>query len=562
MNRVRLAWLSFALVFTQAFGATPAANADSVAEVNQIRAEAGMTTLNRSKALTNAAANHASYLADYFSLQQYSSQSGHDEVSGSTGFSGKSPSDRARFVAYPHKFVTENVSIGSASIKDSVESLMTAIYHRFGFLDFDIDEIGAADKDQRYVYNMGRRDFSLTCLMQPEQAKLKKPANCNGRLIDQSRIDAICTQPPAGALFSAPHPEACSNGALLDADYMASVCAQLPQAAEFSGSGKYYELCRQSSGGPKRVNARWYDALCANPPAAARYQGDGRYYTLCTAPGQPGQLGQQFHAPWFESFCADLPATASYQDSGRYQSICWNKTKIRLEYLEELNNKRWAENPGFVIWPASGGINIPPAFFSENPHPTSDLPVTGYPISLQFNPGVVDSVIIDQIQLEQHVPASKQEPAYWQVVGPIRQIDEHSDINHQFTSREFAWFPIQRLQWATQYRVAISALVNNQLEQIYTDFMTADLGVPMINIDAGTEFIDAPLNQWFAVYQSYSNIDPTPFAEVRSSHQSDAAIEVKLIDAQTIKLRVTADRCQAAQLIGTNNRQITINACG
>ncbi len=552
MSRVRLVWLTLAL----ALGATPAASADAVAEVNRIRAEAGMTTLQKSKALTNAAANHASYLADHFSLQQYSSQSGHDEVSGLPGFTGKSPGNRGRFVTYPHQFVTENVSIGNADTKASVGSLMTAIYHRFGFLDFDIDEIGTADEDQRYVYNMGRRDFSLTCVQQPEQAKLKKAANCNGRLIIQSQIDAICTQPPVGALFSAPHPEGCPNGTLIDADYMASVCAQLPQAAEFSGGGKYYELCRQSRSGAKRVNARWYDTLCANPPTAARYRGDGRYYMLCGVPGQ------RFHAPWFESFCADLPATASYQDSGHYQSICWNKAKIRLEYLEELNAKRWAQNPGFVIWPASGGSNIPPAFFNEHPHPTPDLPVTGYPISLQFNPGVVESVIINQFQLEQRVPATKQRPAYWQAVEPIRQIDQYSDINHQFTLREFAWFPVQRLQWATHYRVAISALVNNQLEHIYTDFTTAELGVPMITIDVGTKAINTPLNQWFAVYQRHSDIDLEPFTEVRLSHRSDATVEVKLIDPQTIKLRVKSDHCQAAQLIGKNNRQITINACG
>jgi len=66
--------------------------------------------------------------------------------------------------------VIENISNNNFTYKESIDGLMAAIYHRFGFLDFHIDEIGIGiqqNKNNRgetaFVYDMGSHNLELVC---------------------------------------------------------------------------------------------------------------------------------------------------------------------------------------------------------------------------------------------------------------------------------------------------------------------------------------------------------------------------------------------------------------
>ena len=131
--------------------------AQAVGDVNTIRSLAGLPDLTHSVELTNAAQAHARYLQRYAPSGRGLVGSAHEQRKGLPEFTGRLAADRAHYFGYPHSQVTENVSLGDATAQESISNLMSAIYHRFAFLDPLIDENGAAQAGRNYVFNMGRK---------------------------------------------------------------------------------------------------------------------------------------------------------------------------------------------------------------------------------------------------------------------------------------------------------------------------------------------------------------------------------------------------------------------
>ncbi|MBT7892740.1 MAG: CAP domain-containing protein, partial [Deltaproteobacteria bacterium] len=69
------------------------------------------------------------------------------------------PDDRALYAGYASRDVTENFSAGQKDAQNSIDGLMSAIYHRFAFLDLSKNELGVGiarnQKGLNFVYNLG-----------------------------------------------------------------------------------------------------------------------------------------------------------------------------------------------------------------------------------------------------------------------------------------------------------------------------------------------------------------------------------------------------------------------
>jgi hypothetical protein len=116
--------------------------------VNELRKKAGMTPLQFNSKLQEASIKHIEYLLEN---RVYS----HYEKEGESGFIGTTPMDRGRYVGYKPLYYVENLTIGFINAKNSIDALMQSVYHRFGFLDFYVNEIGVGYKDLIHNYNMG-----------------------------------------------------------------------------------------------------------------------------------------------------------------------------------------------------------------------------------------------------------------------------------------------------------------------------------------------------------------------------------------------------------------------
>ena len=108
-------------------------------QINWRRAQLGLPPLANSAELVAAARGHAAWLARH-------NQTGHEEDPAlSPGFHGRHFSDRIANAGYePLLAGVEVISFGPASASDAVESLMGAIYHRFGLLRTTVSEQGVA----------------------------------------------------------------------------------------------------------------------------------------------------------------------------------------------------------------------------------------------------------------------------------------------------------------------------------------------------------------------------------------------------------------------------------
>ncbi|CAA6803003.1 MAG: putative periplasmic protein [uncultured Sulfurovum sp.] len=155
--------------------------------LNTIRKSMKMNPLIINDKLALAAQAHANYLVEN---QNHS----HYQTSGKKYFTGVKPKDRTIYANYESTMVSENLSTRSHSAKRSIEGLFSAIYHRFGFLNPSIDEIGvgvAQNKEETqqsaFVYVMGNSNLVDLCQ--------KKSFNGFGKYIynvckkDEHRVD-------------------------------------------------------------------------------------------------------------------------------------------------------------------------------------------------------------------------------------------------------------------------------------------------------------------------------------------------------------------------------------
>jgi len=145
--------------------------------LNKLRCLTQEDNLTLNSNLSNAALNHSKYMNETHEIGHY------ENNSNASNYSGYSPSDRANNAGYQNTFVGENVSAGQDNLKESINGLFSAIYHRFGFLSYNINEIGIGKKDKFYTYDLGRNSNSYNtpnmAIWPPENAKNIAPVFFN-----------------------------------------------------------------------------------------------------------------------------------------------------------------------------------------------------------------------------------------------------------------------------------------------------------------------------------------------------------------------------------------------
>ena len=136
---------------------------EGLSYLNTLRVFVDMIPLEHEVHLEEASQNHAMYLTSNNLFT-------HIESANKSGFTGVTPSDRTRYAGYEHAIVGENISSSNRSVKESIDTLFSAIYHRFAFLNYDYDELGIGFSQSDvysygnvYNYNMGISPLRVLC---------------------------------------------------------------------------------------------------------------------------------------------------------------------------------------------------------------------------------------------------------------------------------------------------------------------------------------------------------------------------------------------------------------
>ena len=322
------------------------------AYLNHLRSLAGMSSLTSNQFLQKAAKNHDLYMIA-------NNVFGHGERQGDPKFTGATQADRAVYAGYPSRYVLENISAGEENIEESIDGLFSAIYHRFGFLNFTIDEVGAAfDTSQSYGY----RSVSTFDMGNKELAK----------------------------------------------------------------------LCEESDG-------------------------------QVSAPGR-----------YVYNVCADKEKRIPYD---KYQAT-----------LDNISG----QNPSIVFWPYKNATDIPPVFYEEFPDPLPECSVSGYPVSVNFNPFKTSGTpqIIDfslQDQEGEEVPL-------------VRTMTHENDPSGHFSVYDFAIFPQNRLEWGKKYHAKFVYALDGQTHTIEWNFRTRALPGPYYVADGNGESYQVVSNKKYFFY--------------------------------------------------------------
>ncbi len=135
----------------------------AVEHLNEIRSGMGMIELQDNELLSIAAKNHSLFLTENYGDGIHY---GHNEVAGLSHFTGVDAWDRVAYMGY-EGFDGENISSGRDTYKAAIDSLMTAIYHRFGLLSLTANEIGGdmtdVDGYEIYVTESGNSRIDDIC---------------------------------------------------------------------------------------------------------------------------------------------------------------------------------------------------------------------------------------------------------------------------------------------------------------------------------------------------------------------------------------------------------------
>lgn len=356
--------------------------------INDIRKQTQLTPFTWNNELAEAAQNHANYLTA-------NKTHGHREYYSRPLFTGEWVPDRALNAQYPHRMVSENVTSKSGDNKfyNPVDSLMSAIYHRFGFLDFTKNEIGIGHKYggiNSYVYVMGDTAFTDIC--------------------------------------------------------------KLP---EFTDQGEY-----------------------------------------------------------------------NYK-------ICPNETKrIKKSIVDDSKQNTLLNNGKIVLWPTPDAINIPPVFFEESPDPLPHHSVSGYPISIQFNPAYFKSAPkITGFKL--FINSTKD------AIKTIKILDKNTDPNDVLSEFQHALFPLQRLDWNTTYNALVeyTDIDSNKKQSITWSFSTKHFEKPIITVNQSKQSIKVKKGQNYVLY-----FPPKHANDVRTDVQyRDLNMKIKLnyIDKNTLNAYIS-----------------------
>ncbi|MDY6993987.1 MAG: CAP domain-containing protein [Pseudomonadota bacterium] len=231
-----------------------------------------------------------------------------------------------------------------------------------------------------------------------------------------------------------------------------------------------------------------------------------------------------------------------------YTQVCVSGTHLPAADFEQVAFRAQGENPIIVTWPV--GDDIPPAFFEENPDPLPDYSVSGYPLSIQFNPlSFSEAVEVTSFKLYRQQDNLE--------IQPTRLLTQETDPNGKLSPREFALFPLARLAWNTAYRAEVNYRDQDTTDTVTWTFNTRDLGVPLYTLTGSNETLSLASPSVVAVYVPPSNgLDK--IGNINYSFSGGMTVETEFEDGNTLYINLSGQVGQRAQFRFAGNRKFTI----
>lgn len=211
--------------------------------------------------------------------------------------------------------------------------------------------------------------------------------------------------------------------------------------------------------------------------------------------------------------------------NGEYymKNICKQNNKMipRSRFREEKDYIR-RKNKDVIVYPYANQKHIWPAFYNESPDPLPKYKVSGFPISVQFNPANFNTVKLKAFRL--YDEKGKE-------LKKTKILQNKNDHNHLFSKLEFALMPLTRLEFGTTYTVVFEAVADGRKVKKRWSFTTEDPKEKVYRITKNKTTLKVKSGSSAILY-----IVPRSRKDILRSYKSRGGIKVSFLDQNTLKV--------------------------
>ncbi|MCO4844980.1 MAG: CAP domain-containing protein [Sulfurovum sp.] len=205
------------------------------------------------------------------------------------------------------------------------------------------------------------------------------------------------------------------------------------------------------------------------------------------------------------------------------KNICKQSSKMIPKSLyEEKKDEVRRKNRDIILYPYAGQTHVWPAFYNESPDPLPGYKVSGFPLSVQFNPIHYKNVKLKSFRL---YDAEEKE------IKKIKILQQNNDHNHLLSKLEFALMPLHRLEFDTRYTVLFEAIADGSKVKKRWSFRTEKPQETVYRITEKKTKLTVPSASTSLLY-----IVPDSGKDILHSYRSRGGIKVSFLDQNTLKI--------------------------
>ena len=205
------------------------------------------------------------------------------------------------------------------------------------------------------------------------------------------------------------------------------------------------------------------------------------------------------------------------------KDICNQSAKMVPKFLfEEKQDEVRRENNDIILYPYDEQKNVRPAFYNESPDPMPGYKVSGFPISVQFNPADYKSVTLRSFRLYDENANEIKE---------TRILQHKNDHNYLLTKLEFALMPLKRLEFNTKYTAVFEAVADGSQVKKSWSFRTVKPQENIYRITKDKTRLTVPSGSTVVLYMV-----PNSREDIVQSYRSAGGIKVSFFDQNTLNV--------------------------
>jgi hypothetical protein len=190
--------------------------------------------------------------------------------------------------------------------------------------------------------------------------------------------------------------------------------------------------------------------------------------------------------------------------------------------FEETKDKVRRKNREIILYPYAEQTDIWPAFYNESPDPLPGYKVSGFPLSVQFNPSYHKHVRLKDFRL--YDENGKE-------IKGTKILQHNSDPNHILTELEFVLMPLRRLEFDTRYTVVFEAVADGVNVKKHWRFRTAKPEERIYRVSDNKTTLAVKAGSTAVLYMV-----PDSREDILHSYRSRGGVNASFLDQNTLKV--------------------------